>query len=265
MLESDFYVYNPALDEVASTIYGRSYARYSGRSNRERDTQRARVYLADRALFPSAANHHLPKNRTLGDIGEYDDQRVFQSEAEIQDYVDMVQADSLWKQLGGRAIRVTVKRANARKHRGTAHCGATPFIVMARWTWFEQYVLHELAHQIEVPKDPTAATHGPAFVACLYHLTERFMGKAAGERYKLACRREGVRGIPTAPVVPTTSQAAHEMTLAAGTPVAAELLTAGEQGWVDSYRRFKAGQRSSAPKLRKGMTRARADQLKEIA
>lgn len=210
------------------------------RPRRLRDTQRSRVYEADRALFPSTTLRVLN--------GGFDDQRRFSGAYDMQAYIDR-----LCREHG--LPRITVKGSSGR---GGHARYQTNTITMPLWTWFEQYLLHEFAHFLtkqRLGKGYSARTeyesHGPEFVAVLHDLICDNMGEAAGDAYEAACRRYGVR-MGSRLVVPQV----HDVPLAAGPQV---VLSTPEKGlYEESYRRYKRGERSSRPKLRKGMTPADA-------
>jgi putative metallohydrolase (TIGR04338 family) len=214
------------------------------RSRRLRDSQRQRVYNADRALFPS----WLPNNCA----GTFDAQSRFSSLSFVQNFVDDVTTAE-----GMAPIKVVASRGSTGRARYSNRS-----IIMPPWTWFAQYTLHEIAHHLAADrlgsdyKNHTVyEVHGPEFVGVLHELIERHMGADAAKAYAAACRRYGVHSTAvTAPLLLPV----HDFPLAAGPTEP----TKTEQGYIDSYRRFRQGQRSSAPSLRKGMTKQRGAELR---
>lgn len=230
------------------------------------DRQRRRVYNADVSLWPADA----PSVRGIPHNFE---QRRFLTLSEVQFYVNEVTEAA-----GAKPIIVVPTRG---KRNGKARY-ANRSIIMPSWTWFEQYVLHEIAHHLTGDKLGDGyrwctlyESHGPEFVATLHRLTLKHMGEPAATAYEQACRRFGVRGCPRlgTGIVLSTLPSVHEVPLAAGNRAHPRLPTADdfivpatptktEQGYQDSYRRYKRGERSSAPSLRKGMTKQRGAELR---
>lgn len=132
---------------------------------RPRDTQRQRVYDAERA------------SRVRG--------REFASVDEIQRYVDALTKRAWFiSRWGHKRIKVTDGRS---RRRG----GSTwTQIKMPTWTRYEMYVLHEVAHTV-MPVG--LAPHGPEYAGVLVTMVRLAMGTVAAAMLRDAMRERRVR------------------------------------------------------------------------
>lgn len=141
---------------------------------RPRDSQRQRLYDAERAIFGTHGG------------------RSFRSIADISAYVREVEASALWRELGERVgldrwVEVKDGRGSPRSRAG----GRT--IKIVRGHRFELVVLHELAHLVTSRR---FAAHGPEFVRNYISLVDAFAGSAAARALEDSCGRHGVAVAP---------------------------------------------------------------------
>ncbi len=168
-----------------------------------RDTQRSRVYAAERfvrTLFDRAAQHNSPTIDFFGESITLPPEGRFASVGSIQRYVDEVLALSAVAGIrpGVGPVRVRARRAATAAHyerRLAENAAETAVIAVperlsADWAMRELVVLHEVAHHLS---DPDAAAHGPAFVATFCALAAAVMGPEAGYVLRVVYAREGVR------------------------------------------------------------------------
>lgn len=145
---------------------------------RPRDSQRARVYRAER---------DVPEGRHLPAL------------ADVQRYVDRVTASPLWCRLAPGRPRVEVRDGRGRRRAGS-YIGRAA-ITIPRVHRRERHVLHELAHQLaEAGGGPDEPAHGWRFAAGLLLLLERFVAPDVAETLRCAYAGEGVRYRPPAGV-----------------------------------------------------------------
>lgn len=219
---------------------------------RLRDSQRSKVYAAEGCFFP------MPALRVRhGYYTEPVPVRKFQTQQEMRDFVHRVELSEFWQTracFAARSRRVDVRFTGERRGRATYQHNR---ITHAAWTCYDEYVLHELAH-LAVGVQPILqgeeAAHGPSFVRMLHDLIAEFMGQPAADAFRAGCQRTGAQGLSgyRGRVTP----AAHEYPLAAGPQRASHDPLAAFPGYADSYRKYKLGERASAPKPRNGMTPA---------
>lgn len=141
------------------------------RDGRPRDSQRSRVYAAERAW---AAEMGYP-NR--GD---------FADRAEVQAYVDRVTRSRWWLDRGGRR-QITVspgKKRGAFSYNGRAEI-SVPRAMMRRWV-----VLHELAHQLSPRHE---ASHGRTFARRYLAVVQHYLGTDAAKALRRHFREHKVR------------------------------------------------------------------------
>jgi putative metallohydrolase (TIGR04338 family) len=152
---------------------------------RPRDSQRARVYRAERAV---------PDGRRLPTVGD------------VQRYVDRVTASALWRRLVPDRSRVEVRDGRGRRRAGS-YVGL-PAIAVPRVHRRERHVLHELAHQLaDATGDPAEPAHGWRFAAALLLLVRERKSPETADALRAANTAAGVRyrpppsgrGLPRAP------------------------------------------------------------------
>lgn len=142
---------------------------------RERDSQRAKLYTAERSIGRGV---ELPD---LTDIAKYLDRSMAQ-----QWYRRHYGADLTGYFLhDGRGCSAAA---------GGLCWGRRANLTFPRWSRCERVVLHELAHSITHSRYGVEfAAHGWRFAAVFLDLVRHFMGAEAGERLRLAFRENRVR------------------------------------------------------------------------
>jgi putative metallohydrolase (TIGR04338 family) len=138
---------------------------------RPRDSQRARVYRAERAV---------PDGRRLPTL------------ADVQQYVDRVTTSALWRRLAPERPRVEVRDGRGRRRAGS-YVGL-PAIAVPRVHRRERHVLHELAHQLaDATGSPAEPAHGWRFAAALLLLVRERLSPGAADALRAAYAAAGVR------------------------------------------------------------------------
>jgi len=148
--------------------------------SRPRDSQRNKLYLAERALWVNA--EEPDKKLTI---------------SEMQTFVNRLVA-SAWFQRrypGVLTIEVTdgrARRSAAGIYHGWAHSGE---IRMPRWSRNHIVMLHEVAHVcVDSTKAHHAiASHGREFAATFIELVDHCLGKETGRVLRSSFRERGVK------------------------------------------------------------------------
>src|SRR5262249_7554376 len=144
------------------------------RPSRPRDSQRARVYRAERGL---------PEGRRLPTL------------ADVQRYVDRVTASALWRRLAPDRPRVEVRDGRGRRRAGS-YIGLAE-IRAARGPRLGRHALRELAHRLaDATGAPAEPAHGWRFAGALLLLIEAFQSLEAADALRAAYAAEGVRTAP---------------------------------------------------------------------
>lgn len=150
--------------------------------SRQRDTQRSKLYRAERVLDPFATP--LP---TVQDVERYvkriEASKRVQRKLSVRKYMSLKQG-SLGKVRG---IRVH----DGRGHRRAVSYGGT--IAIPKWARKDWVVLHELAHEFTPRSERTGGAHGWEFAAAFLYLVRLFMGKEAHDALKSSFRANRVR------------------------------------------------------------------------
>ncbi len=222
--------------------------------HRQRDTDRSRVYRAEGVFHPRTSPNHLRG------VDRYP--VVYMSRAEVIAFVRKVEASDFWGDHACTAAQCAPVRVTTNgKRRGTARYQNNT-INMPEWTWYDEYILHELAH-LAVGAAPiidgTEAAHGLSFRTMLHGLIREFMGHDAAVAFATGCRRERLALLAFADAPIDT----HTLPLAAGESSDNDAVSAWA-GYVESYRKYRTGGRSSAPKPRKGMTDADVARVRAV-
>jgi putative metallohydrolase (TIGR04338 family) len=121
-----------------------------------RDSQRARLYDAERALRGG---------------------RRFVTVGECQAYVDDVLGSAWWQARFPRVREIRVTDGRGRRHAGAFV--ESRRIALPKWARNERVLLHEVAHHA-TPRD--AAAHGPEYARIYVDLVHAFMGERAARR-----------------------------------------------------------------------------------
>lgn len=169
------------LRAVSSTVTSTVTKKKRRKSDQPRDAQRQKVYDAEGVL--DSMGKKLP------------------TVPEMQEYADRLMFTAWFQRRWGR--RSIVVRPGYRRRRGAA---VGRQIRMPKWTRYESYVLHEIAHVLTQRNDEPF--HGPRFCAVLLALVEHQMGKEAAQALRESFRKHKVRHRcpgavppPTKPVV----------------------------------------------------------------
>lgn len=203
---------------------------------RSRDSQRARLYRAERCL----PDH---------------DRNVFGSIEATRDWLynevmTKIWFRHRWQLLGGVGVRVG-------RSYGTSY-GRRGYVTFGRNGRNPATVLHELAHQIldrDTPNGHTYAAHGPEFAAVFLFLIGQVLGSDIAQKLRLAFAEQGVKYRSAVKVVPqpryqvatktdrTRQQAAKPVSPSsrlAAADVIRRLVKAGEFGKVGTKTRTHA-------------------------
>lgn len=140
---------------------------------RVRDTQRAKVYRADRALDPLS----LP----------------IKTISEIEDFVAKAWKSKRLQAAFPRALRQPPP--SIRDGRGcTIARGGETFLTLPKWARTEGIIIHELAHTItRRERGLIPAAHGWEFCATYLTITLHVMGRMAHDALKAAFKKHRVR------------------------------------------------------------------------
>lgn len=134
---------------------------------RARDTQRAKVYRAEKAIWTEAKPLTMEETRA---------------------YVHLVEKTALWAEM--RRFKSPVDVGDGRGRRSAAAYASLNAITLPRWGRQPAVILHEMAH---LTVSSTAAGHGPEFARAYLKLVSRFMGTAAAVKLRTAYAAQGVR------------------------------------------------------------------------
>lgn len=139
-------------------------------TDRPRDSQRERVYQAEKPLMAS--------------------QEKFRSVEDCQAFVDEVVDSDWWLARFSRISKITVTDGRSRRRGGAEYTWGGWEIAMPVFSRNRLYLLHEIAHCLGLP---TEAWHGPAYAARYLALVERWLGKKAARQLRADFAKEGVR------------------------------------------------------------------------
>lgn len=163
----------------------------------QRDTQRAKVYAAERfvrTLFDRCAEHGSGTVDFFGAALTLPPEARFGSVAAVQRYVDDVLAlpavRRSWPDAGPLSVRAR-RGVTAAHYENAGGVGviAVPDRRSGDWAMRELVVLHEIAHHLCDIRPP----HGSHFVETLCALAESVMGPELGYVLRVVYAKEGVR------------------------------------------------------------------------
>ena len=146
-----------------------------GRGNQVRDSQKARVYAAERCMEVTHAELGYRHGKGWSN--------PLMTLTECQQLVDTVLADKLVQQ----EFRSARTRINVEAGRGG--WGSIQRIQLGTWARQPHVVLHEVAHHLA----GLHAAHGPEFVSVCLWLTQRFMGAEMGEQLRRSYAEHNVK------------------------------------------------------------------------
>ena len=151
---------------------------------RSRDSQRARVYRAERVIHSTEAEPRYTMTKTRA-------------------YVRRVEKSALWAEM--RRYRAAVDIGDGRGRSNAAAFAGLNYITLPIWSRQPAVILHELAH---LTVSTTAAGHGPEFAQAHLKLVSRFMGAPAAKRLRDSYRANGVKVARGATATPARKAAA---------------------------------------------------------
>jgi putative metallohydrolase (TIGR04338 family) len=137
------------------------------RSARPRDSQRSKLYAAERTVRAG---------------------RRFPDLAACQKYVERVLESSFWAARHPGIAKIEVRDGRGRRHAGSYDHAQR--IALPRWARSERIILHELAHQ---STPVTCAAHGPEFTRNYLDLVAHFMGPTSAAELGATLRAHRVR------------------------------------------------------------------------
>jgi len=148
------------------------------RPERPRDSQRARVYRAEREAF---------------DV--YSDSTPRLDFAAVERFVAGVIAESWFTDTFGMLGAVRIKDGRGTRHAYSAYDQRRHSVLFSfpRWSRSLPVLLHEIAHPASLRRHGLVAAHGPEFAAAYLCLVERHLGAAAWERLQAAFADNRVR------------------------------------------------------------------------
>jgi len=151
--------------------------------NRERDTQRSKLYKAESVVH----------GRDLVGV------------ADMQRYVDELVKRAWFKRRWPDVTDIQVRDGRGRRRAGASP--ANRYITMPKWARYEEVVLHEVAHIVtDVQYGMRPAFHGWQFASNLIELVRYSMGKPEADMMKGSFRSSGVRFAKPKKRVPLTDE-----------------------------------------------------------
>jgi putative metallohydrolase (TIGR04338 family) len=135
---------------------------------RERDSQRKKLYDAERAVFTDFYKPH------------------FTTVQECQAFVDSVLARKRVQSHYKRAKRPVLVRPG---HGARSAFGGYGHVTLPRWARSRHVILHELAHALE----PAGAAHGWQFAQCYLWLVRQALGVEAAAKLEASFKAHKVR------------------------------------------------------------------------
>lgn len=167
---------------------------------------------------------------------------IFADMTQVLDYSSRVVNSEWWETHSNYRGLVTVVHRENRRGFATYKTG---LIKLPRHAWHEVYVLHELAHLAHGVPHWHEAGHGPRYVETMHAMIIEFMGVNPAAVHRRACSAYGV--LATLP----------------GARLDLGHQAAANKWYEASYRRFREGQRSTPPVLRRGMTAAQGRAIRQ--
>ena len=146
---------------------------------RPRDSQRIRVYRAEREAFGLHAGDAWPRLEL----------------AAVERFVTGVLAEPWFVDTFGALGVVRIKDGRGTRHAYSAYDPGRHGVLFSfpRWSRSVPVLLHEIAHPASLRKHGTVAAHGPEFTAAYLSLVERHLDAAARARLAGAFARHRVR------------------------------------------------------------------------
>lgn len=139
---------------------------------RERDSQRSKVYAAERASIQGMGRRGMTIE-------------------ECQEYVNRVTHTKWFVGRWGTGWRVKVKHG---RNGGTAYGGSWGYMTLGVWARCEPVILHELAHHIVTDTyGEYVAWHGWQFAETFLALVKHHMGAEAADALKAAYKEHNVK------------------------------------------------------------------------
>lgn len=167
---------------------------------RVRDSQRARVYKAERAAGFDAMGQE------------------FQTVEECQKFVNKVTGSAFWRTvyagptglfLSEGKVLVQGRNVVVKDGRGSPHGRAGRYeIDLPRWSRNRWVILHELAHVARPTAREGAAAHGREFCSIYLKLVKRFIGEAQAIALRQQFVAHHVRFVPRTTLQQTLKKAA---------------------------------------------------------
>lgn len=143
---------------------------------RERDSQRSKVYAAERSVEGFETRDRM---ETISEIEHY-----------VEKVITSAWFQRRWKVKG---YRIEDGRG-ARRATGGLHWGGVAVLTFPKWSRSKMIVLHELAHACTVKNHGgLVSAHGWQFASTYLELVTHEMGKETGDALKAAFRAKKVR------------------------------------------------------------------------
>lgn len=147
--------------------------------SRPRDSQRARVYRAEREAFGPFENAAWPRL----ELGA------------VERFVTGAVAEPWFAETFGVLRQVRIKDGRGTRHAYSAYDPRKHGVLFSfpRWSRSLPVLIHEIAHPASLRRHGIVAAHGPEFAAAYLCLVERHIGYAACKRLGGAFARHRVR------------------------------------------------------------------------
>jgi putative metallohydrolase (TIGR04338 family) len=147
------------------------HERHCHSPNRVPDTQRERVYAAERLMG---------------------DGSLFSSLAAVQEWIDEILASDWWKKRFPKITKIIALDGRGRNNGIAGHLAGHPgigYVRLPKATRHRLYILHEMAH---VAQPQWTAWHGKHFCRVFMALVRRWMGRETAHALRNAFRRSVV-------------------------------------------------------------------------
>lgn len=148
------------------------------RPKRPRDSQRARLYRAEREAF-DVYSEQVPRLELVG----------------VERFVTRVIGEAWFAETFGALGAVRIKDGRGTRHAYSAYEGRRHGVLFSfpRWSRSEPVLLHEIAHPASLRRHGLVAAHGPEFASAYLALVARHLGDQAHARLAAAFARHRVR------------------------------------------------------------------------
>lgn len=151
-----------------------------------RDSQRSKLYAAERSFFSSSTYREL----------HTDPWRHTPSEVEAR-WRQLLESSWFRRKYGYYYVRLEFI---GQRHSGSSGGGSHGWVSLpsdvnrGKWCWADWYLLHELAHNITTnDHGDTVAAHGPEFMAIYLELLGHWLGRDVVKEFKVTLRQHKVR------------------------------------------------------------------------